>query len=113
MKDDGSQITCPTEEEVYQRLGLDWVPPELREDRGEIEAARAGSAGRGDPARHLLTPFRPRPSVQGVFFEVAAGRGAGVRSMLSRDALWFLPFWGPPGAGEPILGPEYASQPPC
>lgn len=31
------------EREVYARLGLDWVAPELREDAGEIEAARAGS----------------------------------------------------------------------
>jgi DNA polymerase (family 10) len=31
-----------TEEEVYSALGLAWVPPELREDAGEIEAARAG-----------------------------------------------------------------------
>jgi DNA polymerase (family 10) len=27
------------EEEIYQKLGLGWIPPELREDRGEIEAA--------------------------------------------------------------------------
>ncbi|MFN8418079.1 MAG: DNA polymerase/3'-5' exonuclease PolX [Anaerolineae bacterium] len=37
----GKQILCEKEEEVYQQLGLDWIPPELREDRGEIEAARA------------------------------------------------------------------------
>jgi len=30
------------EEDVYQALGLPWIPPELREDRGEIEAARSG-----------------------------------------------------------------------
>lgn len=30
------------EEEVYAALGLPWIPPELREDRGEIEAAEAG-----------------------------------------------------------------------
>lgn len=30
------------EEEVYQGLGLSWIPPELREDRGEIDAARDG-----------------------------------------------------------------------
>lgn len=29
-----------TEEEVYRKLGLAWIPPELREDRGEIDAAR-------------------------------------------------------------------------
>ena len=31
-----------TEEEIYQTLGLAWVPPELREDRGELAAAREG-----------------------------------------------------------------------
>ncbi|RMH17388.1 MAG: DNA polymerase/3'-5' exonuclease PolX [Gemmatimonadetes bacterium] len=31
-----------TEEEVYDALGLPWIPPELRENRGEIEAAREG-----------------------------------------------------------------------
>jgi DNA polymerase (family X) len=30
------------EEEIYQGLGLAWIPPELREDRGEVEAARDG-----------------------------------------------------------------------
>ena len=29
----------PTEEDFYQFLGMDWIPPELREDTGEIEAA--------------------------------------------------------------------------
>src|SRR5689334_5312516 len=35
-------IVSRTEEEVYARLGLEWIPPALREDRGEIEAAAAG-----------------------------------------------------------------------
>lgn len=30
-----------TEEEVYQKLGMDWIPPELRENGGEVEAAMA------------------------------------------------------------------------
>jgi DNA polymerase (family 10) len=34
-------IAGESEEEIYQKLGLEWVPPELREDRGEIEAAQA------------------------------------------------------------------------
>lgn len=38
----GDPITCAAEEEVYSTLGLPWIPPELREDRGEIEAALAG-----------------------------------------------------------------------
>jgi DNA polymerase (family X) len=31
-----------TEDEVYSALDLAWLPPELREDRGEIDAARSG-----------------------------------------------------------------------
>jgi DNA polymerase (family X) len=30
------------EEDVYKALGMDWIPPELRENRGEIEAAQLG-----------------------------------------------------------------------
>lgn len=36
------QIAGAAEEEVYAALGLPWIPPELREDRGEIDAARKG-----------------------------------------------------------------------
>jgi DNA polymerase (family 10) len=36
------EIFCATEEEVYETLGLPWIPPELREDRGEVAAAKAG-----------------------------------------------------------------------
>lgn len=35
------QIAGRTEEEVYAAVGLPWIPPELREDRGEIELALA------------------------------------------------------------------------
>jgi DNA polymerase (family 10) len=38
----GEKIVSETEEEVYARLGLPWIPPALREDRGETEAARSG-----------------------------------------------------------------------
>ncbi|GAB1471528.1 DNA polymerase/3'-5' exonuclease PolX [Chloroflexota bacterium] len=34
------EILCATEEDVYKTLGLQYVPPELREDRGEVEAAK-------------------------------------------------------------------------
>jgi len=37
----GKEIFCATEEEVYETLGLPWIPPELREDRGEVQAAKA------------------------------------------------------------------------
>ena len=42
----GELIVSRTEEEVYARLGLAWVPPTLREDHGEIEAAAAGEIPR-------------------------------------------------------------------
>jgi DNA polymerase (family 10) len=38
----GETLRCATEEEVYATLGLDWIPPELREGRGELEAAAGG-----------------------------------------------------------------------
>lgn len=34
-------VASRTEEEVYERLGLAWIPPELRENMGEIEAAES------------------------------------------------------------------------
>lgn len=40
--DSGEQIAAATEEEVYHRLRLPWIPPPLREDRGEIQAAIDG-----------------------------------------------------------------------
>src|SRR5512139_3680635 len=36
------RIAGETEESVFRSVGLPWIAPELREDRGEIEAARAG-----------------------------------------------------------------------
>ena len=36
------RLAGETEESVYASVGLPYIPPELREDRGEIEAARAG-----------------------------------------------------------------------
>jgi DNA polymerase (family X) len=35
-----NRIAGSTEEEVYQVLGLEWIPPEMRENRGEIELAK-------------------------------------------------------------------------
>jgi DNA polymerase (family X) len=44
----GETLRCATEEEVYAALGLDWIPPELREGRGELEAAAPGGGGLPD-----------------------------------------------------------------
>jgi DNA polymerase (family X) len=43
LKQDGTEILCAREEDVYEILGLPWITPELREDRGEIEAALKGT----------------------------------------------------------------------
>jgi DNA polymerase (family 10) len=56
----GIRLAGGHEEEIYERLGLAWVPPELRENRGEIAAAEhgrlprliAGEDIRGDPHMH-------------------------------------------------------------
>jgi len=37
------RVAGASEEEVYASLGLAWIPPELREDRGEIEMAARGA----------------------------------------------------------------------
>src|SRR3954469_19375305 len=41
----GETVRCATEEEVYEKLGLAYIPPELREGRGELEAALPGGPG--------------------------------------------------------------------
>src|SRR3972149_4234381 len=38
-REDESEILCASEEQVYKILGMPWIPPEIREDRGEIQAA--------------------------------------------------------------------------
>ncbi len=39
---DDARVAGETEEGIYQALGLPWIPPELRENTGEIEAAEQG-----------------------------------------------------------------------
>jgi DNA polymerase (family X) len=59
----GETLRCATEEEVYEALGLPWIPPELREGRGELEAAALGKLPdlielgdlRGDLHSHTTT----------------------------------------------------------
>jgi DNA polymerase (family 10) len=59
----GDTLRCATEEDVYAALGLPWIPPELREGRGELEAAAVGKLPelielddlRGDLHAHTTT----------------------------------------------------------
>jgi DNA polymerase (family 10) len=41
-KEDGTEVLCAKEQDVYKTLGLPWIPPEMREDRGEVQAAQEG-----------------------------------------------------------------------
>jgi DNA polymerase (family 10) len=50
-------IPCKDEAELFKKLGLDYIPPELREDRGEIEAART----------HKLPRLIEAKDIRGVF----------------------------------------------
>src|SRR5205085_5521571 len=43
---DGETRKCATEAEVYELLGLEYIEPELRENRGELEAAANGGLPR-------------------------------------------------------------------
>jgi len=37
--DDGTSVAAATEEEIYSAMGMDWMPPEMRENLGEVEIA--------------------------------------------------------------------------
>ncbi len=53
--DDSSTVAAATEEEIYSALGMDWMPAELRENLGEIEAA----------ARHALPQLIEKTDIRG------------------------------------------------
>jgi DNA polymerase (family 10) len=77
----GDLIVSKTEEEIYQALGMSWVPPCLREDGGEIEAALRGELPdlvrlddlRGD--LHTHTDLTDGVSSLEDMVAAAAGRG--------------------------------------
>jgi DNA polymerase (family 10) len=51
--DSGELVAGATEDDVYRALGLDWIPPEMRENQGEIELAAAGKLPALVELRHM------------------------------------------------------------
>jgi DNA polymerase (family X) len=59
----GRVVASATEEEIYAALGLPWIPPVLREDAGEIEAAERGTLPR--PLGDVIGDFHVHTSLSG------------------------------------------------
>jgi DNA polymerase (family 10) len=59
----GKVVASETEEQIYQALGLPFIPPVLREDAGEIEAAERGTLPR--PIGDVIGDFHVHTSVSG------------------------------------------------
>jgi DNA polymerase (family X) len=77
----GELIVSRTEEEVYERLGLAWIPPVLREDTGEVAAARRGElpvlVGQTDVRGDLHTHTNLTDGLATLADMVAAARARG------------------------------------
>ncbi|HVX96859.1 MAG TPA: DNA polymerase/3'-5' exonuclease PolX [Polyangia bacterium] len=84
----GKVIASETEEEIYAALGLPFIPPVLREDAGEIEAAEQGilpkplGAITGDFHLHTSMSGDGQSSLEAM---VAAARARGYRAMAVTD----------------------------
>jgi DNA polymerase (family 10) len=87
-QDGGRVVASETEEQVYAALGLPWIPPVLREDAGEIEAAERGALPR--PIGAAIGDFHVHTTVSGdgrsTLAEVAAAaRARGARVLAITD----------------------------
>lgn len=67
----GRQIPTPRESDVYALLGMDWMEPELREDRGEIEAARTGQLPKLVDDAAICGDLHCRPGGHAAFADLA------------------------------------------
>ena len=94
--DDGELVVSESEEEVYARLGLPWIPPTLREDRGEVKAALAGELPTlleiGDIRGDLHTHTNLTDGVSSLAEMVAAARARGLRYYAVTDHAKNLPM---------------------
>ena len=88
-RDRRRRAPCASEQEVYELLGLAYIEPELRENRGELEAARDGGDGlpRADRAgRHPRRPAQPHGRLRRAQHDRGDGpRGARARLRVPRD----------------------------
>jgi DNA polymerase (family 10) len=79
--ENGERIASRTEEEIYHALGMSWVPPCLREDGGEVEAAQRGElphlVGDQDLRGDLHTHTNLTDGVSSLEEMVAAAAGRG------------------------------------
>jgi DNA polymerase (family X) len=84
----GKVVASATEEQIYAALGLPWIPPVLREDAGEIEAAERGALPKplgdviGDFHVHTSLSGDGRSSLEEV---VATAKARGVRVLAITD----------------------------
>ncbi|WP_082190252.1 DNA polymerase/3'-5' exonuclease PolX [Frateuria defendens] len=83
------RVAGDTEQSVYATLGLPWIPPELREDRGEFEAAREGRLPRlielGDLRGDLHAHTDATDGHADLATMAAAARAAGLAYMAITD----------------------------
>ena len=61
--DGGRVVASETEEQIYEALGLPWIPAVLREDAGEIEAAESGTLPR--PLGDVIGDFHVHTTLSG------------------------------------------------
>ncbi len=61
--DGGKVVASETEEQIYEALGLPWIPPMLREDAGEIEAAEKNALPKS--VEHIFGDFHVHTTVSG------------------------------------------------
>ncbi len=80
--EDNAKAAGETEEDVYRRLELDWIPPELRENQGEIDAAAEGRLPR------LISPGEIRGDLH-VHTTESDGRGSLLEMAQAAGALGY------------------------
>ena len=90
----GKRVAGGTEESVFASVGLPWIPPELREDRGEIEAAAEGRlpelVGRGDLKGDLHVHTEDTDGTASLADMAAAARKAGLSYVACSDHSRYL-----------------------